>query len=118
MSITIQPKVNLERGLRFTIGDGQPIERPFTGCSVTGCDADYKAGPELVDEMKRVSTINVEAFDKANTSMRFSIPLTDFAAVHDGPAQEPKQFEETQGKLQGELESRKRKAEERKRRCQ
>ena len=118
LKITLRPKVNLERGPRITIGDNQPIERPYTGCYITGCTAEYGEGQKLVDELKEARTLVVEAFEKSNKPIRFLVPLTDLAAAYAGLAQEPKVFKETQEKLQKELDSRKHEEEERNARCQ
>ncbi|HZR87710.1 MAG TPA: invasion associated locus B family protein [Bradyrhizobium sp.] len=49
--------MSLERGVRITIGSGQPIERSYVGCFANGCRADYDAGAELVEHAPGKSVI-------------------------------------------------------------
>jgi hypothetical protein len=42
----------------------------------------------------------------ANGAVTLPLPLAEFAKAYDGPPTDPKQFEETQKKLQEELQKR------------
>jgi invasion protein IalB len=106
LSVTLPPRVNAERGVRIIIDQGQPIERPYAGCSVRECRAEYEAGPELLVSLKHGRIFALEAMDKANSLISVAIPLVGFADVHDGAPQEPKVIETTQEKLQAEIKER------------
>jgi len=119
LSVTLPNRVNPERGVRITIDQGAAIERPFGRCFPNGCTADYEAGAELVDQLKRGKMLVVNAFDKANASIRLTMPLADFASAYDGPAKEQKVFEETisSPEAREKLERQRQEEEDRKARC-
>jgi invasion protein IalB len=119
LRMTLPPRVNPERGVRVIIGQGQPIERSFTNCFANGCMADYDAGPELVDQLKREHMLVVEATDRAGSPISRTVPLAGFADAYVGPSREPKVREEflSDPETQARLEREKREEEERKARC-
>jgi invasion protein IalB len=106
LSVTLPPRVNAERGVRIIIDQGQPIEQPYAGCSVTECRAEYEAGAELVANLKHGRILALETMDKANSPISVAIPLVGFADAYDGAPQEPKVIEMTHEKLQAEIKER------------
>lgn len=118
LRVTLPARVNLERAVRIIIDQGQAIERPYVGCFANGCMADYAAGAELVDQLKQGKMLVLEAMDKANSPIGFTVPLVDFASAYDGPSKELKQFEASVSDLQAKLDRRKREEEDRKARCE
>jgi hypothetical protein len=82
--------------------------------------ADYDAGAELVDQLKRGRILALEAIDKDNSPISLTVPLVDFANAYDGPSKEPKVFEEVLAttEMQAKLERQKREEEDRKDRCE
>jgi invasion protein IalB len=119
LRVTLPKSVNVERGVRISIDQSRPIELPFTQCHPNGCIADYEAGPELIDRLKHGQMLIVEALDSANAPISRSLPLLHFNDAYDGPALEPKAFEQVISKeeMQALEERSKREAEERKARC-
>jgi Invasion associated locus B (IalB) protein len=111
--------VNPERGVRIIIDQGEPIERPYANCFANGCMADYDAGPELVDQLKRERMLVLEATDKANAPISLIVPLAGFEDAYAGPRLEPKVIEEFLSKeeMQARLDHDKRAEEERQARC-
>jgi hypothetical protein len=121
LRVTLPTRVSLERGVRISIDQGEAIARPYTNCFANGCMADYEAGAELIDQLKQGRTLAIEATDRANSPISLTIPLDDFAAAYDGPAQEPKVLEEVVSsaeKMQARLERDRRAEEERKALCE
>jgi hypothetical protein len=106
LRVTLPTGVRVDRGVRIIIDQSEPIERPYAGCFVNGCIADYDDGMELIDRLKQGRTLVLEAIDKTDSPIRLSVPLADFADAYDGEPQEPKVFEETAKKLQAELHQR------------
>jgi invasion protein IalB len=107
LSVTLPTGMRVDRGVRIIIDQGEPIERPYAGCFVNGCTADYDDGMELIDRLKQGRTLVLEAIDKTDSPIRLGVPLADFADAYDGEPQEPKVFEETATtKLQAELHQR------------
>jgi hypothetical protein len=104
------------RGARIAIDQAPPIDRPYAQCFGSGCIADYEAGPELIDQLRRGTELRISAFSQAGAPLDFSFPLAGFAEAYDGPAQEPKVYEyQTSSKVYQDML--KREEEERKARC-
>jgi invasion protein IalB len=107
LHVTLPARVNKELGVNIVIDQALLLERPFVGCFVRGCMAEYEAGPELIDQFKHGRDLKLEAWDKANSPVTVTVPLVDFTDAYDGPSLEPKVFETTAKKLQAEIEERK-----------
>jgi invasion protein IalB len=118
LRVSLPARVNSERAVRIIIDQGQAIERPYIGCFANGCMADYAAGAELIDQLKQGKMLVLEAMDKANSSIGFTVPLVDFASAYDGPSKELKQFEASTSDLEAKLDGQKREQENRKARCE
>jgi invasion protein IalB len=103
--------------VRINIDQDEAIERSFGPCFASGCLADYIAGTELIDQLRQGKMLSLKAFDKGGSPIDQSLPLAGFAGAYDGPATEPKVFEERQSDLQARLERQKRENEDRKARC-
>lgn len=106
LHVTLPPRVNTEQNVRIIIDQDQPIDRPYVGCSVGECRAEYDGGPELLTGLKNGRVLTLEAVDGADFLIRFMIPLAGFAAAYNGAPQEPKVFEVTQEKLKAEIDER------------
>jgi invasion protein IalB len=118
LRVTLPARVSLERAVRIIIDQGQAIERPYTGCLASGCMADYAAGAELVDQLKQGKMLVLEAMDKANSPVGFTVPLVGFAGAYDGLSKELKQFEASTSDLKAMFDRQKREQEDRKARCE
>jgi hypothetical protein len=55
--------------------------------------------------LKKGQNLVVQAIN-TNGAITLPLPLAEFAKAYDGPPTDPKQFEETQKKLQEELQKR------------
>jgi hypothetical protein len=66
--------------------------------------SDYPVTDEMVAQMKKGQMITVQAVNMQGTPISLPLPLADFAKAYDGPATDPKAFEEQQRKLQEELQ--------------
>ena len=106
LHVFLPPGVSRERGVRISIDQDQPNERPYAECFVRGCMAEYDGGPELVASLKNGRVLTLEAVDGANSLIRFTMPLVGFADAYNGAPQVPKVIEVTQGKLKAEIEER------------
>jgi invasion protein IalB len=116
LRVTLPAGVNLERGVRIIVDQGQPVTRPYVDCYPVGCMADYQGGAELVDLLKQGHTLFLEGADAVNSPINQSLPLLGFAGAYDGPRIEPK-IREALKLSQEEREQRKRAEEARKARC-
>jgi hypothetical protein len=66
--------------------------------------ADYPVTDEMLAKMKKGQAITIQAINMQGTPISLPMPLNDFAKAYDGPATDPKAFEEQQRKLQEELQ--------------
>ncbi len=66
--------------------------------------SDYPVTDDMIGKMKKGQAIVVQAINMQGTPISLPLPLADFAKAYDGPATDPKAFEEQQRKLQEELQ--------------
>src|ERR1700719_1926807 len=83
-----------------------PAQSPYVICFQNGCMSDYEVTPELLANMKKGQNLVVQAINSNGAPLTLPLPLAEFAKAYDGPPTDPKQFEETQKKLQEELQTR------------
>ena len=104
LRVTVPLGMQLQHGTRLIIDQGQPQQAPYSICFPVGCMSDYEATPDMVAKMKKGQMLTVQAINMQGTAISLPMPLTDFAKAYDGPATDPKAFEEQQHKLQEELQ--------------
>ena len=110
--------VNLQYGTRLIVDQNEPATAPFVTCLPPvvppgGCIADYDATADMINQRKKGQLLTVQAIHMNSQAMSPQLDLKDFAKAFDGPATDPKVFEEQQKKLQEELQKRAEKARER-----
>ncbi|HVQ78638.1 MAG: invasion associated locus B family protein [Pseudolabrys sp.] len=104
LRVTVPLGMQLSHGTRMLIDQGQPAQSPYSICFPVGCMADYQVTDDLIGKMKKGQNIIVQAINMQGTPISLPLPLSDFAKAYDGPATDPKAFEEQQRKLQEELQ--------------
>jgi invasion protein IalB len=104
LRVTVPPGMHLQHGTRLIIDQGTPATAPYITCFPNGCMSDYEANAEMVGRMKKGQALTVQAINMNGGAISLPLPLTDFAKAYDGPATDPKVFEEQQKKLQEELQ--------------
>jgi invasion protein IalB len=104
MRITVPLGMQIQHGTRVIIDQGQPVNEPYKICFPIGCVSDYPVSDEMIAQMKKGTTITLQAINMQGTPISLPLPLNDFAKAYDGPATDPKVFEQQQQKLQAELQ--------------
>ena len=104
LRITVPLGMQIQHGTRMIIDQGQPAQQPYKICFPVGCMADYPVTDDMMKQLKTGQQINVQAINMQGTPISLPLPLADFAKAYDGPATDPKAFEEQQRKLQEELQ--------------
>jgi invasion protein IalB len=104
LRVTVPLGMQLAHGTRMLIDQGQPTQQPYKICFPVGCMSDYPVTDDLLGKMKKGQMLTVQAINMQGTPISLPLPLTDFAKAYDGPATDPKVFEEQQRKLQEELQ--------------
>ncbi len=104
LRVTVPLGMQLQHGTRLIIDQGQPVNEPYKICFPVGCMSDYPVTDDMIKKMKKGKQITVQAINMQGNPISLPLPLTDFAKAYDGPATDPKVFEEQQRKLQSELQ--------------
>ena len=107
LRITLPLGMLLEYGTRILIDQTQQpyASAKFVTC-LEGCITFYQVSDDLQDKMKKGKTLYVQAVNLNNAPMSFPLSLENFAKAIDGPATDPKAYEEQQKKLQEEMQKR------------
>ena len=97
----------LQPGVRFAVDQGQPTPGRYAICFPNGCFAEAPGlKDDVVNAMKKGSTLNVSVQNQALREVTFAVPLAGFGKAFDGPPIDPKVLEEQQKKLQDEMQKR------------
>jgi len=106
--ITLPFGLSVQPGTRLVVDQNQPLQMPFMTCAPLspnmGCIAQYDATPDLVSQLKKGQMLNIQAVNLQGQVVNFPLALSDFAKANEGPATDPKKFEEEQKKTQEELQ--------------
>jgi invasion protein IalB len=106
LRVTLPLGMQLVHGTRVIVDSNTPAQSPYVICFANGCMSDYEVTPELLANMKKGQNLIVQAINSNGAPLTLPLPLAEFAKAYDGPPTDPKQFEETQKKLQEELQKR------------
>src|SRR5437667_8406807 len=107
LRVTLPLGMQLVHGTRIIVDSNQPQQSPYVICFANGCMSDYEATPELIANLKKGQNLVVQAINSNGAPLTLPLPLAgEFTKAYDGPPTDPKQFEETQKKLQEELKKR------------
>jgi invasion protein IalB len=106
LRVTLPLGMQLVHGTRVIVDNNTPAQSPYVICFANGCMSDYEVTPELLANMKKGQNLVVQAINSNGAPLTLPLPLAEFAKAYDGPPTDPKVFEETQKKLQEELQKR------------
>jgi invasion protein IalB len=104
LRVTVPLGMQLAHGTRMIIDQGAPAQQPYKICFPVGCMSDYPVTDDMLVSMKKGQMLTLQAINMQGTPINLPIPLVDFGKAYDGPATDPKAFEEQQRKLQEELQ--------------
>ncbi len=104
LRVTVPLGMQLQHGTRVLIDQDQPQQQPYRICFPIGCMSDYPVTDDMIGKMKKGQNIVIQAINMQGTPISLPLPLNDFAKAYEGPATDPKAFEEQQRKLQEELQ--------------
>ena len=107
LRVTLPLGMQLVHGTRIIVDSNAPLQGPYVICFQNGCMSDYEATPELIASLKKGQNLVVQAINSNGAPLTLPLPLAgEFSKAYDGPPTDPKVFEETQRKLQEELQKR------------
>ena len=104
LRVTVPLGMQLQHGTRMLIDQSPPAQQPYKICFPVGCMSDYPVTDDMVAKMKKGQMLTIQAINMQGTPISLPMPLVDFGKAYDGPATDPKVFEEQQRKLQEELQ--------------
>jgi invasion protein IalB len=113
--ITLPLGMQIPQGTRMLLDAEQPMTGRYIVCLPNGCMADFDVTADFVGKLKKGKQITLQGINLPGQAASYALPLADFAKANEGPATDPKKFEEDQKKLQDELQK---KAEEARKRLQ
>jgi invasion protein IalB len=113
--ITLPLGMQLPQGTRMLVDKEQPLTGRYIVCLPNGCMADFDVNAEFVGKLKKGQQLVLQGINLPGQAASYVLPLADFVKANEGPATDPKVFEEQQKKLQEELQ---RKAEEARKKLQ
>jgi invasion protein IalB len=112
LRVTLPLGMQLIHGTRIIVDSNAPLQSPYVICFANGCMSDYEVTPELLANMKKGQNLVVQAINANGAPLTLALPLQEpdtgssFGKAYDGPATDPKVFEQNQKKLQEELQKR------------
>lgn len=106
LRVTLPLGMQLVHGTRVIVDANAPAQSPYVICFANGCMSDYDVTPDLLANLKKGQNLIVQAINSNGAPLTLPLPLAEFAKAYDGPPTDPKVFEETQKKLQEELQKR------------
>jgi invasion protein IalB len=113
--ITLPLGMQLPQGTRMLLDKETPLQGRYIVCLPNGCMADFDVNLDFVAKLKKGQQLVLQGINLPGQAASYMLPLADFAKANEGPATDPKKFEEDQKKLQDELQK---KAEDARRRLQ
>jgi invasion protein IalB len=88
LQIFVVPGSFLQPGIRLTVDQGSPIQIPYVICLTNGCVAGSVASASFVHDLEAGRMLALETVNSNVLGVTNSVPLQDFAEVHQGaPAQ-------------------------------
>ena len=106
LRVTLPLGMQLMHGTRVIVDNNPPMQSPYVICFANGCMSDYEVTPEMIANLKKGQNLIVQAINANGAPLTLALPLAEFAKAYDGPPTDPKVFEESQKKLQEELQKR------------
>jgi len=74
----------LQSGVKVSIDQAEPHRIPYVWCLTNTCIAADLADPGLIKELENGKTLVLEVADSSLLTISTSLPLSQFAAVHQG----------------------------------
>jgi hypothetical protein len=98
--------MQLPTGSRVVLDQDAAGAKPgrFVVCLPNGCLAETEVDQDFVGNLKKSQNMWLQAINIMGQAVSYPLPLADFAKANEGPATDPKQFQEQQEKLQAELQ--------------
>jgi invasion protein IalB len=107
--IALPPGLLIQPGIRIVVDQKTPQPGKFSICFPNACYAEVEAKDDFVGTMKSGNQVAVQALNREAKPVVFAVSLAGFSKAYDGAPLDPKIAEQSQRRLNEELQ---RKAEE------
>ncbi|MDP2801084.1 MAG: invasion associated locus B family protein [Phreatobacter sp.] len=107
--IAVPVGMSLQPGIRVVLegpGQPQPQAMRYEVCLPNACFAQMELPPEFLTRMKRSTNLNIQVVNMNNRAISLGMSLQGFQASYDGEPVDPRAYEESQRRLQAELQRR------------
>jgi invasion protein IalB len=107
--IAVPVGMSLQPGIRVVLegqGTAQPQAMRYEVCLPNACFAQMEMPADFLTRMKRSNNLNIQVVNMNNRAISLGMSLQGFAASYDGAPVDPKAYEESQRRLQAELQRR------------
>jgi invasion protein IalB len=108
--IAVPVGMSLQPGIRVVLEGGQGAPQPqamrYEVCLPNACFAQMEMPADFLTRMKRSNNLNIQVVNMNNRAISLGMSLQGFAASYDGAPVDPKAYEESQRRLQAELQRR------------
>jgi invasion protein IalB len=94
----------LQPGVRFGVDQAQPTAGRYAICFPNGCFAEATVKDDVINAMKKGTTLNISVQNQGTREVTFAIPVAGFGKSYDGAPIDPKVLEDQQKKLQEAME--------------
>ena len=96
----------LQPGIRFAVDQGQPVPGRYALCFPNGCFAEGQTKDDVINAMKKGTTVNISVQNQVGREVTFAVPLAGFGKAFDGAPVDPEVLKKQQEELQKELQKR------------
>jgi dienelactone hydrolase len=85
LQLSVPQGANLQHHVKVTVDQGSPTQVPFNWCLTNICIAARGIDPTVAAQIEAGQLLKLELTDLNSSSVRITLPLKQFAAVHTGP---------------------------------
>jgi len=85
LQIFVPTGLYLQPGIKRTVDGGSPVQVPYVICLSNACVAGNVADPSFVHDLESGQTLVLEAVNPNILTVTASLPLGEFAKVHQSP---------------------------------
>lgn len=108
--VAVPVGMSLQPGIRVVLeggtGQPQPQAMRYEVCLPNACFAQMELQPDFLTRMKRANNLQIQVVNMNNRAISLGMSLQGFAQSYDGAPVDPRAYEESQRRLQQELQRR------------
>lgn len=95
----VPPGLLIQPGIRVAVDQNQPLTGKYSICFPNACYAEVEVTDAFFKNLQKGQNLVVQAMNQQAKTLNFPVSLGGFAKAYDGPAMDPKQFEEGRKEL-------------------